>query len=517
MALTPITLVHQYLLRSAERFPSREALVYAGGRVTYSELLARVRSLSAWLIERRLAPGERVGILTDEPRDYMSAYFGVLMAGGVVVPLNTQTSSRVLAAQLGRCQASVVMTHRKFAKHLDVPEIAGSVHTIAVAGGGTDGYGSGRWIDLDRVLDADRSDPRGDAEHRTVSPSSIAQIMFTSGTTAEPHGVTLRHSNLIANTNSIVQYLRLTERDRIMVVLPFAYSYGNSVLLTHVAVGGSLVVNQSFLYPNTVLEQMIAERVTGFAGVPSTYAILLNRSAIRQYKFPDLRYVTQAGGPMPAKVGHELKAILKQTDVYVMYGQTEASARLSYLDPDDLFRKAGSVGKAIPGVTLRVVDAEGRPVNVGEVGEIVASGDNIMAGYWGAPELTAGVLKHGSLWTGDLARVDEDGYLYIVGRKSDMIKSGAHRISPREIEDVLLEYPAVHEAAVVGVRDEVLGESIKACVVVKDGVPCVHQELLAHCHQHLPSYKVPHQVEFLIELPRTANGKVRVADLREPT
>jgi len=513
--LTPVSLVHQYLLRSAERCPSKEALIHAGRRVTYAELLARARSLSGWLVERHINVGDRVGILTDDARDYVTAYFGVLMAGGVVVSLNTQTSSRVLASQLGRCQASILLTHQKFVKYLEADDSIPSVGTIAVAGGCPEGLPSARWVDLDRVLDTDRGEACRDGERPPVSPSSLAQIIFTSGTTAEPHGVMLRHSNLVANTEAIVQYLRLTERDRLMVVLPFSYSYGNSLLLTHVAVGGSLVVNQTFLYPNTVLEQMIAERATGFSGVPSTYAILLNRSAIRQYQFPDLRYLTQAGGPMAAKLGHDLKQIIPNVDVFVMYGQTEASARLSYLDPGDLVRKAGSVGKAIPGVTLRVLDAEGRPVGIGEVGEIVATGDNVMAGYWGEPEQTARVLRDGHLWTGDLAKMDEDGYVYIVGRQSDMIKSGAHRISPREIEAVLLEYPAVHEAAVVGVPDEILGETIKACVVVKDGVRCDRQDVLVHCHRHLPPYMAPHHVEFLAELPKTASGKIRVVALRE--
>lgn len=513
MPVTPASLVHQYLLRSAERFPSKEALVYAGGRVTYAELRSRARSLSAWLIERGLAPGDRVAILTDDPRDYIATYFGALMAGATVVGLNTQTSSRMLASQIGRCQPAVLVAHGKFRSVIAATETVRSVATIAVAGGRRDGPLRGSWVDLRPVFEAGRDGTASDGEDR--APSSIAQIIFTSGTTADPHGVMLRHSNLVANTESIVHYLRLTEGDRVMVVLPFAYSYGNSVLLTHMAVGGSLVVNQSFLYPNTVLDQMIAERVTGFSGVPSTFAILLNRSAIRQYRFPDLRYVTQAGGPMPAKLGHELKSVLKQADIYIMYGQTEASARLSYLEPENLFRKAGSIGKAIPGVTLRVVGQDGRPVGVGEVGEIVASGANIMAGYWGDHELTARVLRQGALWTGDLAKMDEDGYLYIVGRKGDMIKSGSHRISPREIENVLLEHPAVQEAAVVGVGDTVLGEMIKACVVVKDGATCGRQDVLSHCHKYLPSYMVPHDVAFLAELPKTPNGKIRVAELRE--
>lgn len=514
----PPTLVYEYLVRAATRSPDKDAIVQAGRRVTYGELLVDAQVLGSWLVERGLGIADRVGILTDDAREYVAAYFGVMMAGGTVVSLNPQTSTRSLAAQLGRCRTSVLLARHKFFAVVEqaVPSVP-SLHTIAMAGGCPDRGCDVRWVDLDRALAVHRSGAMTDLPSDRVTPASIAQIIFTSGTTSEPQGVMLRHANLVANTRSILQYLPLTDRDRLMMVLPFSYSYGNSLLLTHVAVGGTLVVNHAFLYPNTVLEQMIAERVTGFAGVPSTFAILLHRSAIRQYKFPDLRYITQAGGPMPAKLGHELKRLLPHVDVFVMYGQTEASARLSYLDPNDLFRKAGSVGKAIPGVTLHVVDPDGRPVGVGEVGEIVASGDNIMAGYWDDPERTAAVLRNGWLWTGDLGRIDEEGYLYIVGRKSDMIKSGAHRISPREIEDVLLDHPAVQEAAVVGVPDDVLGEAIKVCLVLRNGLTCSSHEVLAYCHQHLPPYMVPRYIEFLAALPRTDNGKVRAADLRVRT
>ncbi len=319
----------------------------------------------------------------------------------------------------------------------------------------------------------------------------------------------LTHANLVANTRSIVQYLELTDQDRAMAVLPFFYVYGNSVLLTHVAVGGTLVVNQSFVYPNLILEQMLAEQVTGFSGVPSTFAILLHRSGIREHAFPHLRYVTQAGGAMSPRHAAQIREVLPATDVYIMYGQTEASARLSYLPPADLERKAGSIGIAIPGVTLQVLDPQGKPVAVGEVGEIVARGPNVMAGYWGKPEDTAQVLRAEGLWTGDLARVDDEGYLTIVSRKSDMIKSGAHRLAPKEIEEILLEHPAVHECAVVGTPDEILGEAIQAVVVLKDGAPCTEKELVHHCRRNLPAFKVPHAVEFRDELPKTASGKIQ--------
>ncbi|MBE0616967.1 MAG: AMP-binding protein, partial [Proteobacteria bacterium] len=342
----------------------------------------------------------------------------------------------------------------------------------------------------------------------------LAKIIYTSGTTGEPKGVMLRHRNLVANVRSIVEYLGLTERDRVMAVLPFFYVYGNSVLLTHAAVGGSLVVNQSLMYPNVILEQMTAEGVTGFSGVPSTFAILLNRSSIREHRFPALRYVTQAGGAMSPKLACEVREVLPQTDVFIMYGQTEASARLSYLPPADLLRKAGSIGRAIPGVRLQVLRPDGSPAGVGEVGEIVAQGDNVMAGYWGKPEETAQVLRAEGLWTGDLAKTDEEGYLYIVSRKSDMIKSGAHRIAPKEIEELIQEHPAVHEVAVFGVDDEILGEAIHACAVLKGGVRCTEKELTRFCRENLPAFKVPHKVEFRDDLPKTASGKIRKEELR---
>ena len=346
------------------------------------------------------------------------------------------------------------------------------------------------------------------------SPCDPAQIIYTSGTTGQPKGVVLRHANLIANSRSIISYLELTDKDRVMAVLPFFYSYGNSLLLTHILVGGSLVVNQSFLYPNVILKQMVEFEVTGFSGVPSTYALLLNRSAIDSFKFPDLRYITQAGAAMSPSLALRLGKVFPGVRIYIMYGQTEASARLAFLEPDKLQQKPDAIGKAIPGVQLRLLDAEGEPVAPGETGEIVARGDNIMAGYWQRPEETAAVLKTEGLWTGDLARQDSDGFFYIVSRKSDIIKSGSHRIGPKEIEDVLAEHPAVHEIAVIGVEDEILDERICACVVLINSAECSAKDLARHCRRELPAYKVPQQFVFLDNLPKTATGKIKKSELK---
>jgi long-chain acyl-CoA synthetase len=299
-----------------------------------------------------------------------------------------------------------------------------------------------------------------------------------------------------------------------MAVLPFHYVYGKSLLNTHVAVGGSVVIENRFMYPQEALDTLEREEATGFSGVPSTFAILLNKSNLASRTLPSLRYVTQAGGAMAPDLTRRLIEALPGKKIFIMYGATEASARLSYLDPADLPRKIGSIGKAIPNVELRVLREDGSEAEVGEVGEIVARGSNLMAGYWNDPEETAAVLDEHGYHTGDLGRRDEEGFLYVVGRKREMIKSGAHRISPKEIEEALVEHPSVHEAAVVGVPDEILGDAIVAFVTPRPGSAVEPPAVLEWCRERLPAYKVPTAIRILREFPRNTSGKIDKLALR---
>jgi acyl-CoA synthetase (AMP-forming)/AMP-acid ligase II len=319
----------------------------------------------------------------------------------------------------------------------------------------------------------------------------------------------LTHDNFLSNARSIIDYLHLSESDSVMVVLPFCYSYGKSLLTTHLMSGGALVLENSFMYPNVVFDRIVEEGVTGLAGVPSTFAIMLNKSNIRNYRFTKLRYVTQAGGAMPPKHTRELSEVLPNVRIYIMYGQTEATARLTYLDPGEIQSRPGSIGKSIPGVEIELVNDRSMPAGVGEEGEIVARGQNVMAGYWNNPAGTEEVLRDGKLYTGDLAKRDEEGYLYIVSRRSDMIKSGAHRISPKEIEEVILELDEVHEVSVVGIHDDILGETIRAVVVLKDGRELDAKKVQRHCQMKIATFKIPKEVIFSGELPKTSSGKVR--------
>jgi acyl-CoA synthetase (AMP-forming)/AMP-acid ligase II len=318
----------------------------------------------------------------------------------------------------------------------------------------------------------------------------------------------------MSNTRSIVEYLELTSSDRVLAVLPFFYVYGKSLLNTHIAVGGSVIIENRFLFPQLAVDALERDGATGFAGVPSTFAILLEKTNFAKRGFPALRYVTQAGGAMAPALIRRLIDALPGKRVFVMYGATEAAARLSYVPPEALAGKIGSVGRAIPNVELRLLKEDGAPAATGEVGEIVARGSNVMEGYWNDPEETAQVLDRDGYHTGDLAVADADGFLRIVGRKREMIKSGAHRIAPKEIEETILEHASVLEAAVIGVPDAVLGESIRAFIVAREGLAIDPDGIAAFCRERLASYKVPQRFELRDALPKNAAGKIMKDRLR---
>ncbi|MFA5118300.1 MAG: class I adenylate-forming enzyme family protein [Candidatus Omnitrophota bacterium] len=485
-------LLYEYIQKNAQLYPENIAIIYQKERLTYEELALRSDAVSGYLAENGLIKGDRVALLLENSPEYVCSFFGILKAGGVVVPLNTQLVPRELGVLLVDCTPKFVITD--------------SSHNQSLVG----------LIDKNSVILIDSFDFTMDCGLWTMdyglSDSDLAMIIYTSGTTGKPKGVMLAHRNLDANADSIINYLRITASDRMMVILPFYYSYGNSLLTTHMKSGAALVIDNRFIYPNVVLDLMEREQVTGFAGVPSHYTILLHKSALRKYPLITLRYVTQAGGAMAPSMIKEFQDLFPQIKFYVMYGQTEASARLTYLEPELLVKKSGSIGKAIPGVELDLLDETGSKIKTGEIGEITARGANIMLGYWNSPEETEKVLKKEGLWTGDLAKIDEEGFIYHVSRKKEMIKSGANRISPLEIEEVVCRMRGILECAAVGVPDEILGEAIKLCVV-KNGANMNEKDVLLFCKQNLAAYKLPKVVEFRNSLPKTSTGKIRRSEL----
>jgi long-chain acyl-CoA synthetase len=285
---------------------------------------------------------------------------------------------------------------------------------------------------------------------------------------------------------------------------------GKSLLNTHVAVGGTVVINNKFAFPASVVHQMITEKVTGFSGVPSTYAYLLHRSplAASRDKLTSLRYVSQAGGHMARQIKLALRRTLPDhTKIIIMYGATEASARLTWLDPEHFSDKIDSIGKAIPGVTISIIGPDGRRNPPNEIGEITASGDNIMLGYWQNGEATRQVLDRNGYHTGDMGYMDEDGYIYVTGRRDNQLKVGGHRVDPQEIEDAIMESNQLIELAVIGIPDRLMGNRL-AGLAVPVNAAVTGNSVLAFAAKALPRHKVPSEIHFVKSLPKSANGKV---------
>jgi len=511
-------LVHSFLEDSADRFPDKKALFVLGKWHTFGELNLRANRLARLLLGRGLKKGDRVALFIENSAEYVVSYYAVLKAGGTTVALNTENTAEDIAYIVRDCGVRFLIAgHRLAARTLmsapadpsaPSPAFDAALEIVCIWNGPKDAAPDllGRpAIGLPEALE----DRPGDNPCLRLIDLDVASIVYTSGSTGKPRGAVLSHLNIVTNTRSIVDYLELTPEDRVLAVLPFHYIYGKSLLNTHFFAGGSVVVDTRFLYPNVILQTMREQEVTGFAGVPSTYTILLSRSNLKALKFPNLRYVTQAGGALAPAVQKEVAEAFAPARLFVMYGATEASARLSYLDPDDLPRKWGSIGKAIANVELFVANEQGRPLPAGEEGEIVARGSNLMSGYWNHPEETEKVLRNGLYFTGDIGRADDEGFLYIVGRTKDMIKIGGNRVSAKEIEEALHEHPAVVEAAVIGVPDDVLGEAPKAFLVVKKGTSGgLLEELPAFLQKHLAVYKIPKLYEIRDSLPKSESGKI---------
>ncbi|MCU7935378.1 MAG: acyl--CoA ligase [Candidatus Thiodiazotropha sp. (ex Dulcina madagascariensis)] len=503
MASTPVTLVDRFRA-TADASPNALAVVDSTHQANYREIFALAGKVSRHLLESGLKKGDRVSLLVANSVEYVGIFYGIWAAGGVTVALNTQAKARDIINWVSHSGTKWLFVDQRNKELGAIAAGLGPDIELIGVGEGMPAKPPASMVSWQAVIERNPSDPA-----ISLTSSDLASIIYTSGTTGHPKGVTLSHGNLSANVASILAYLGLSKNDSILNVLPFYYSYGNSVLHTHLAVGGSLILENSLAYPHRVVEKIATQGVSGFSGVPSTFALLLGRVNLLDYDLSKLRYITQAGGAMAPVLIDRLLTALPHIDLFVMYGQTEATARLTYLPPDKLKEKRGSIGIAIPDTVIQVRNKQGRIAKPQETGEICAAGKNIMQGYWRDSEKTAQVLRDGRLYTGDLAHTDSDGYLYIDGRSSDMIKSGANRISPKEIEEVIQELDGILEVAVVGCPDEMLGEIIKAYVVPKKQNALDKREIQHHCKNNLAIYKIPRSIEFIDELPKTASGKVK--------
>jgi acyl-CoA synthetase (AMP-forming)/AMP-acid ligase II len=482
-----------YLLADAE--PDDVALVEADERYTYGQLRSAAGKLAAELAALDLPQGSRVGVLGPNSFFWVAAYLAIMKLNHVAVPFSDKLTPDDVRrnADIAGC-AALFIARRSLRRFSAV-------------------FGDGLPVFTDEALRSSRRPCWPEAV--PVDPGADAVLMFTSGTTSQPKAVRVTHGNIQANTDSIIAFLELHGDDRVLVILPFFYCYGASLLHTHLRRGGRVVLCNSFVFPETVLDVLEREECTVLAGVPSSFQLLLRASTFAQRTLPSLRLIQQAGGKLSPVLVEELLAAKSGAKLFVMYGQTEATARLSYLPPDKLHDKPGSIGKGIPGVELRVLNEDGEPVRPGERGEIYATGANISPGYHEDPEGSAAKFTPHGLRTGDLAVVDNDGYIFIVDRRDDFIKSWGHRVSSQEVEAAALRMDQLVSAAVIGVPDDEAGEAVTLFATARPGAQVKPDDVLAVCRQHLPQYMVPRSVLILEALPLNANGKIAKPQLRE--
>jgi acyl-CoA synthetase (AMP-forming)/AMP-acid ligase II len=463
------------------------------GTLTYAEFGKKLRNVSSFL-SHRFGTRKNILLMADNTPFFIISYLSVIYSGNIAVLVETKIGKTDLTQIQGASSLSGALVQDKYCRYFEDSPFDIMNESMLQEEGNNDFF----------------LPPPG------VHGDDLAVIIFTSGSTGTKKGVMITHKNLIANTGSIIEYLGLNETDRMCVVLPFFYCYGASLLHTHLRAGGSIVLNQNpFL--GSVINDIDTYQCTGFAGVPSTYQILINKTRFLQHQLPSLRYFTQAGGQLPNRYIKILTEHFPGKKFYVMYGATEATARLSYLPPELVIAKMGSIGKGIPGVTLAVLNQAMQEVKPSEIGEIVAKGDNIMKGYYNDPEGTGAVLRNGWLYTGDLATVDDEGFIYVVGRSKNIIKSGGFRISPAEIENEILSLEKFKGCVIFGIPDEIMGEAIVAVIQVPATMDQrdLDREVIAHCNMKFPSYKVPKKIFFVDEFPLNSSNKIDMAALKE--
>ncbi len=489
----------ELLTRSAAAHPEKPALI-AGRRVlTYQALHREALGLAAILRGLGLRQGERVVMMLPNAPEFVVAYFAIQEAGGTVVPVNIlfkpdevvhllQDSGASLAVTLRALYPTLREAADKLAERppvlvLDGEEGQLGVPDMTLAGG------------MRQALRAPAQTPAAE----------VAACLYTSGTTGRPKGALLTHANILANIDSFGQVIRCGPEDVFCCVLPMFHSFAATVMtLFPISLGATVVVESRFA-PEPLLRALGERRCTFFAGVPAMYALLANCPEVPA-DLSALRLCVSGGAPLPVDVLHRFEERYG-IPIYEGYGPTECSPALT-VNPPSGKRKVGSVGLPLPGVQIRVVDEGGQPVRTGEVGEVIARGPNVMLGYLNRPEETAAVLRDGWFFTGDLGRLDEEGYLTIVDRKKDMLIVGGLNVYPREVEVVLEGHPAVAEAAVVGIPDAVKGEEPVAFVALRPGQTASRQDLLRYLRGRLAAFKVPKRILFLEALPRNATGKV---------
>ncbi len=509
-------LVNHFLEDSAARLPDKVALVCGEQRLTYQQINHSADHLASALLDMGIKRQDRVVIFLDNSAESVISLFGILKAAAIFVMLNPTMKAKKLNYILKDSGARALITHANKARVIrDSINDAPDLKNVIWIGKATHFSNQNPKIpahDLwDDLFFTPCSMPY--APCSSCIDLDLATIIYTSGSTGEPKGVMSAHYNVVAAARSITQYLENTEKDIILDALPLSFDYGLYQLLMAFLFGGTLVLEKSFVYPYKIIERLVEERVTGFPIVPTMAALLLQMQDLSGFDFSSLRYITNTAAALPVSYIRKLQSSFPHVTIYSMYGLTECK-RVSYLPPDELNNRPTSVGIPMPNEEVFIVNEDGEEVGPGEVGELVIRGSNVMQGYWNAPEETARTFRPGRyrgealLYSGDLFRRDEEGFLYFVARKDDLIKTRGERVSPKEIENALCEMEGVVEAAVIGIPDDIFGQAIKAFIVVGKESRITEEKAIKYCMNNLEPFMVPKYIELPNSLPKSPSGKI---------
>lgn len=505
-------LIHDILKKSSTDYPNKEAVVCEQRRISYKDLEQASTKLANFLVSRGINYGDRVGIFSNKDIEEIIAIFAILKIGGIFVHINPQFKESQLSHVVLDCNIKVIFVNNIKAAVLSKAYPEKSPIDLIISLSPQINLNRATFNNVYYLNNILKESAANEISCSSLNENDTASIVYTSGSTGMPKGIIVTHKIFYDSTLISATVLENNIDDRLISVTPFSFDGALSQLFTSILVAGTLVLQKSN-FPSDIVKTLLDERITGFHAVPSLFIMLLQKhSPLAKHDYPYLRYISIIGEVFPQKYLIKLKNVLNKTRFYMMYGTTEAF-RSTYLPPEDFERKMSSVGKPFPGVEIMIVDGQNNICKPGVIGEIAHRGAFLSPGYWNHNKKSLETFKENSLYTGDLGKLDDEGYLYFVGRKDSMIKTSGYRVSPQEIEECLYKIKNIKEVAVIAIPDEKIGNRIKAIVACEDENALTPTEVLNHCKDRLPYYMVPSVVEFRNNLPKTSTNKINKSEL----
>lgn len=518
MISRPQRLLGEALEFSFEKFPDKTAVIYKGREFSYQDLKLSSFYLASHLITSGIKKGDRIAVYMNNSWQCTVSVYGITLAGGVFLVINPQTKANKLNYILKDSGSKIILTESLLLTELS-QSIDGlkEIRQVIVSGEfKSEISNSTEYVEFEKATD----NPQTAITFPKIIPNDLAALIYTSGSTGFPKGVMMTHQSMVFTSWSLIEYLRLQADEKIMLVLPLAFDYGLYQLIMSVTIGGTLIVEHSFNFPPAIFRQIETLKPTVFPGVPSIYAMMIATHKKTGITFDSIQKITNTAAALPEEFVSDLRLIFPNALIFKMYGLTECK-RVSYLEPELADVKPHSVGKAIPGTEVFLLSPEGNPVAPNEPGILYVRGPHVMAGYWNNDELTKEMLKPGLipgeriLCAHDIFKMDEDGFLYFLGRNDDIIKTRGEKVSPVEVENTIYKNAGVKEVAVIGIPDVMLGEAIIAFLTRYDHVELNEKDIQRECMANLEPFMVPKKVIILPEMPKSNNGKIDKKELKK--